>query len=120
MSFESDEEKAAYLQGRRDSDVDGRLHDHEKRLLAINGSVEKHARNVDALRVSMEEIAEKMTAKIDLLATRLDSRDAVEADRVAQVKKANEKQISNKQFWLGVATICVMILVALLAKVHFG
>ena len=120
MSFESDEEKAAYLQGRRDSDVDGRLHDHEKRLMAINGSVEKHARNAAALQRSMEEIAEELGMKIDRIVARLDKRDAVEADRVEQVKKANEKQISNKQFWLGVVTICVMILVALLAKVHFG
>jgi hypothetical protein len=106
----------AYQQGRRDSDVDARLLSHERRLNAINGSIEKHARNAAALRDSMERLGDK----IDQVAASLVTAKAVETDRVDQIRRANEKQISNKMFWLGVATICAMIFVGFFAKGGLG
>jgi hypothetical protein len=106
----------AYQQGRRDSDVDARLLSHERRLNAINGSIEKHARNAAALRDSMERLGDK----IDQIAASIDTAKAVETDRVDQIRRANEKQISNKMFWLGVATICAMIFVGFFANGGLG
>lgn len=122
---ETEEERAsrarnlAYTQGRRDADVDAHLRSHEKRLNAINGSIEKHARNAEALKNSITELGEK----VDAVAATLVTQKAIEADRVQQIKDANEQQISTKQFWLGVATICVMItlgVMTLIVRAHGG
>jgi gamma-glutamyl:cysteine ligase YbdK (ATP-grasp superfamily) len=106
--------KVAYTQGRRDADVDSHLRDHENRFRAINGSIEKHAENAQALKDSISELSEK----VDGVAATLATREALDAARTQQLKDANEKQISNRTFWLGVVTICVMVLVGILAKSH--
>lgn len=103
--------KLAYETGRREAQVDARLGSHEARLNAVNGSIERNARNTEALRESVDALGDK----VDGIKAALETRAALEADRVKQVKEANEKQISVKQFWLGVATICAMLLVAFLA-----
>jgi phage-related minor tail protein len=102
--------KVAYTQGRRDADVDSHLRDHENRFKAINGSIEKHAQNAQALKDSISELSEK----VDGIAGTLVTRDAVEADRNRQLKEANEKQISRRTFWLGVTAICATVLVGFL------
>jgi chromosome segregation ATPase len=106
----------AYQQGRRDSDVDARILSHERRLNAINGSIERHANEAAALKNSIVQLADK----IDEVMAELKTKKAVEADRVKQIKAANEKQISNKMFWLGVATICAMIFVGFYANGGVG
>jgi hypothetical protein len=105
----------AYALGRREADVDAHLRSHENRLNAINGSIEKHAKNAAALSASIDELGDK----IDRVAASLVTRDAVEAERTDQLKRANEKQISNKMFWLGVAAIIATILGAIIAS-HGG
>jgi uncharacterized coiled-coil protein SlyX len=104
----------AYAKGKRDAEVDSRLASHEARLAAINGSIERHARNVDALRASLDGLGDKF----DGLAASLDTRAAIEKDRVEQIRTANEKQISNRTFWLGVLAITATILAAFIASSH--
>jgi uncharacterized protein YegJ (DUF2314 family) len=106
--------KVAYTQGRRDADVDSHLRDHENRFKAINGSIEKHAANAQALKDSISELSEK----VDGIAAVMSTQAALDAQRVKQVKDANEKQITNRTFWLGVVTVCVMVLVGVLANSH--
>jgi CHASE3 domain sensor protein len=109
----------AYAQGRREADVDSHLRSHETRLNAINGSIERHAQNAQALKDSIVELG----GKVDAIAATLVAQREVEEDRVQQIKDANEKQISNKQFWVGVATICAMIVIGvatLFVKAHGG
>lgn len=108
-------QELAYQQGRRDSDVDSRLLSHERRLNLINGSIERHARQAEALKNSILELGDK----IDKIDANLATRAALEAERVKQVQEANEKQISNKMFWLGVAAIIATILGAVIAS-HLG
>jgi phage shock protein A len=120
MSSETEDERIqhardlAYAFGRREADVDAHLRSHENRLDAINGSIEKHAKNAGELRDSIEDVKDM----VEGIAAALATAKAVEADRVDQVKQANEKQISNRTYWLGVATICAMIIVGLYAKSH--
>jgi predicted nuclease with TOPRIM domain len=105
----------AYQQGRRDSDVDARLRSHENRLNAINGSIERHAHQAAKLRESIEDLGDKIDAVNQSLATKA----ALEAERVKQIAQANDKQISTKAFWLGVAAIMAAILGPYLAS-HGG
>jgi predicted nuclease with TOPRIM domain len=105
----------AYQQGRRDSDVDARLRSHENRLNAINGSIDRHANEAKALRNSIDDLGDKIDAVNQSLATKA----ALEAERVKQIAQANDKQISTKAFWLGVAAIMAAILGPYLAS-HGG
>lgn len=109
----------AYAKGRKDAQVDARLDGHEKRLNAINGSIDRHAHEAAQLRKTIEQV----DGKVDGIVATLDKNAAVEEERVAQIKDANEKQISTRTFWLGVATICVMLLVGyatVAATLHGG
>lgn len=120
---ETDQERAdraellAFQRGVRQAEVDARLASHEARLNAINGSIERHARNAGALRDSVEAVDEK----VDQVINTLNAQRAVEESRVKQLKDANEQQISNRNFWLGVAVIVVTLLASQLSQDHiFG
>jgi chromosome segregation ATPase len=119
---ETEEERArrakqiAYEQGRRDSDVDSRLRSHENRLNAINGSIERHAHQAAKLRESIEDLGDKIDAVNQALSTKA----ALEAERNKQLETANDKQISTKAFWLGVAAIVAAIVAPIIAHGGFG
>jgi uncharacterized protein (DUF885 family) len=100
----------AYAQGRREADVDAHLRSHENRLDAINGSIEKHARNVAKLEATMDKRCDTIEDKLDALLTANSAREAVEQDRVAQVTQANEQSISKRSYWLGIFGLIVAIL----------
>lgn len=110
-----DPQREAFERGRRQAHVDGELEQHERRLNAINGSIDRTARNVGALRDTVEEVRDEVGALASQLATRV----AVEASRNEELKKANEQQISNRTFWLGVAAIIATVLAAVIS-VHGG
>lgn len=74
-------EELAYMQGRRDADVDTKLLAHERRLNAVNGSIEKHAQNAAKLEKTIERTREALEAKIDSLIAAQSARAAVEDDR---------------------------------------
>jgi chromosome segregation ATPase len=111
----------AYAQGRREADVDAHLRSHENRLNAINGSIEKHARNAAKLEATMDKRCDAIEDKLDELLTAHATQTAVEADRVAQVKTANDKQISKRNYWLGVIGVVLTgigIILAVLIGTH--
>jgi uncharacterized protein (DUF885 family) len=111
----------AYAQGRREADVDAHLRSHENRLNAINGSIEKHARNSAKLEATMDKRCDSIEEKLDSLIAANAARDAVEEDRVAQVKQANEKQVSNRNYVLGVIGVVLTgigIIIAILIGTH--
>jgi chromosome segregation ATPase len=107
--------EVAYQQGRRDSDVDARLRSHENRLNAINGSIERGAREAAALRGSVDALGDKIDAVNSALATKA----ALEAERTKEIEKANDKQISTKAFWLGVGAIVAAIIAPIIAHGGF-
>lgn len=109
-------ENLAFEAGRRKAIVDGRLDSAEAKLDALNKSIEKHARNAEALRAAIDQLDDKVSAVMTQLATQA----AVEADRVAQFKKANEKQISTRMFVIGVVAIMATIVAAFISSGHFG
>jgi len=107
----------AYQQGRRDADVDARLLSHDRAIMRINGSIEKHAVNAGQLS---EEI-KKLGRKIDELAADRAADEAVAADREEQSRRVANRQVSVRTFAVGVVTIVVMlmgVIATLLAAVH--
>jgi hypothetical protein len=119
-------DQVAYAQGRRDADVDSRLLDHERRLVAINGSIKRHAETTASLQSSVDRIRESLEGKIDKMLAAQDTRTAVEADRIkeeekrtAELKRANDRQISQHAWIIGVGTIVLMLL-GLIATVLIG
>lgn len=108
-------EREAFERGRREAFTTAEIDSHERRLNLINGSIEKHAREAVRLRNSISGLSDK----VDALAASLATKAAVEADRDRQLKRANDQQISNRTFWLGVATIMVTLLIAVVSS-HIG
>lgn len=100
--------RLAREEGARQATVDGRLDNHEDRLDAINGSVK---RTGDALKELGDQVAQ--------LVARQTVRDAVDADRLKELKRANERQISTRTFILGVIAILIP-LIALLLSIQGG
>jgi transcriptional regulator NrdR family protein len=114
-------EELAYQQGRRDADVDARLFSHERRLNAVNGSIEKHARNAEKLRESIDEIRESLEQRIDELISTQRVSTAVADDREELDRRRANKQLSRRTYLIGLATIMVMLLgviVTVLTAIH--
>lgn len=118
----------AYQQGRRDADVDARLLGHERRLNAINGSIERHAKNAEKLAHTMDSRCDGIEDKLDALITAQQTRDAIEEDRQkteAEAEESAERGLSHKQFWLGTiiiasATVLAAVLAAVVTAVITG
>lgn len=110
-------ERIAFEAGKREAEVDARLDSYEKRLGSVVSSIEHQSLVGDALRRSVANLDDKLDGVIQTLRTNA----AVDKERVSQIKDANEKQISNRQFWLGVAAIMATIVAAcitVLASAH--
>lgn len=117
----SDRRSDPYAVGRRDAYVDATLAEHEKRLLAINGSIERAAQNAarlsDHLNAFRDEIGERMDKLVEQQRTRV----AVEQDRALQVRRANEKALDSRTFLIGIASVVVLlvgVIVSVLAAAH--
>lgn len=108
----------AFEEGRYRERIDGRLNSHEKRLNAINGSIDRAATQTTEMRESIDKVHQAIGELVAAQATR----DAVELARAKQLKDANEKQISGRQFWIGVAMIVVTLIVGVIAQhnIHIG
>lgn len=117
-------EELAYKQGRRDADVDARLLSHERRLNAINGSIEKHARNADKLTAAIGEVREALDTKLDTLIAAQAARAAVEADRESRATQSADRVFKRRTLLIGFWTVVVMLAgvlgtaVGLLLTVH--
>lgn len=112
----SDSERAAFKRGQREASIDAELDSHEKRLNAINGSIERNVREAANLRRTIEALGDR----IDEIAAHLATKAAVETDRNDQLKRANDQQISNRTFWLGVTAIIVTLIAAFVASGRLG
>jgi hypothetical protein len=93
--------------GRRKQVVDGRLDDHDRRLSAINGSIERSARAQEGLK---DEVAGVKRAVADVLA-KMETQEAV----AAALGKA---AVSRREFWMGVAAVCAVLAAAFLQGGH--
>jgi sugar-specific transcriptional regulator TrmB len=109
---ENDQQRAdravtlARAQGRREAEVDGRLDAHEKRLNAINGSIDRAAKRSEETTHGLSQLSEK----VDALIAQQHTREAV-ADALRQeVKRANEKQIGKIGFYISTAAVVVTLL----------
>src|SRR6202140_1643356 len=90
--------------GRRQQIVDGRLDEHDRRLAAINGSIDRAARAQEEMGRRLDGALAKMQAAEDIsTALAKSARDAV------------TKQLSRREFWLGVLAIAAALL-----GPHFG
>jgi hypothetical protein len=102
--------KLAYEKGRRDMEVDNRLNGHDEHLRAINGSIERGAR-----------ATERVESKVDALAEQVRTEGAVGKALAAQATAAIERQVSTRDFRIGVAMVIAMLLgviVSVLTVVH--
>ncbi len=86
-------------------ETDYRLADHDRQLKVINGSIEQTGREL----VSMHRVINDLAGKFDEFAANQHTRDEVarQLKNAAQgtqaaAEKANEKQISNRAFAIGV------------------
>lgn len=96
------EDKAIRLaedRGRRRQIVDSRLDEHDRRLKAINGSIERSARAQEALGRRVDEVLAKMQTA-----------EEVSAALAKSAQDAVTKQLSRREFWLGVAAVAAAIL----------
>ena len=113
--------KDAYALGRRESDIDNKLRSHENRLNVINGSIARHAEAVAGLQTTVDDRCSQIEDKLDkLIADRL-AEDAVQKDRDRQLEKVNNKQISSRGWYIGIATLVLMlagVIVSLLTATH--
>lgn len=114
-------EELAYQQGRRDADVDTRLLSHEKRLNAINGSIERHAQNAAKLAASLERTRESLESKIDSLIASQATHAALDAQLAQQQQQDGVSLVNARMFVIGVVTVVVMlagVLVTLFTSIH--
>lgn len=114
-------EELAYQQGRRDADVDTRLLSHEKRLNAINGSIERHAQNAAKLAAGLERTRESLESKIDSLIASQATHAALDAQRAQQQQQDGVSLVNARMFVIGVVTVVVMltgVLVTLFTSIH--
>lgn len=107
---------SSFEQGRRDATIDAQLASHEKRLNAINGSIDRHAQNAGKLHASIEELRDD----INRVAATIDKNSAIEQERNKQLKVANDKQISARTFVLGVLAILVPIVTLIITIIAQG
>ena len=111
MPPESDQardQKAIQLaeqRGRRQQVVDGRLDEHDRRLNAINGSVERSAKAQEVLGQRVAGVERR----IDEVLAKMKTAEEVSAALAKSAQDAVTKQISRREFWLGVAAIAAAI-----------
>lgn len=114
-----DSETRAFEEGRRRERIDGMLTSHEHRLNAINGSIDRSAKSMDDLRREVRTAVETMRTALGKVEQAQQLREAHEDGIQQAVSAANEKQISSRQFWLGVVAIAATLMAAVIASHAF-
>jgi sugar-specific transcriptional regulator TrmB len=114
---EQREAKAVQLaeaRGRRQQEVDGRLDEHDRRLKAINGSIERSAR-------AQEELGSKVAGverRVDEVLAKMETAERVSTALARAAQDAVTKQLSRREFWLGVAAVVAVFGAAFLQGGH--
>lgn len=99
---ETDEQRRireAEDRGRRKQQVDGRL-----------DALEEHARNVNGQIGRLADGQDAINKKVDGLTETVKTADAVGKALATQAKEAIDKQVTSRQFWVGVALVMVSLL----------
>lgn len=96
----------AEARGRRQQVVDNHLDEHDRRFGAINGSIERSAR-------AQERLGEKVAAvenRVNEVLAKMTTAEAVSSALAKSAQDAVSKQLSHREFWLGVAAITAALL----------
>lgn len=116
----------AFAEGQRTAQVDAILAGHEKRLNAINGSIDRGTKATNDLCQEVQELRAQFATFLNDQRTRDEvekfravERKLADEKRTEAVRRANEKQISSREYRLGVAVVVLMIL-GLIATVLIG
>ena len=113
MSVETEQqrdEKAIRLaeeRGRRQQVVDSRLDEHDRRLAAINGSIERAARAQEHTRAELAGVK----AGVATLQASMDKTEAIS-------QALAEAAVSRREFWLGVLAVAAIIVGAIITTGH--
>jgi len=110
-------EELSYQQGRRDADVDSRLLGHERRLNAINGSIERQAMNAERLSREIEKLGRKIDGLAAAQESRDAARDAVDDDR----DESRARKLTVLQTWaISIAAVAAVVVPVLSAFIAAG
>jgi sugar-specific transcriptional regulator TrmB len=96
----------AEARGRRQQEVDGRLNEHDRRFERINGSIERSAR-------AQEQFGQKLAGvdrRVEEVLSKMKTAEAVSKALAQSAQDAVSKQLSRREFWLGVAAITAALL----------
>lgn len=102
------EEKAIQLaeaRGRRQQVVDGRLDGHDRRFEALNGSIDRAARAQEA----MGERLGGVERRVDEVLAKMKTAEEVSSALAKSAQDAVTKQLSRREFWLGVLAIAAAV-----------
>jgi len=91
----------AEQRGRREQVVDGRIDEHDRRLNAINGSIERSAKAQEVLGTRVAGVERR----IDEVLAKMKTAEEVSQALAQSATDAVSKQLSRREFWLGVAAI---------------
>lgn len=100
----------AFAEGYKAAETHATLANHERRLNAINGSIERHAKQAAALARSVDELRDEFAAGRALD----EKRHAVSEALADYVQSTKSKQVSARGFRLG---LIVAVVVGVLGSV---
>jgi len=113
--------------GARRQRVDGSLREHEERLDAINGSIARGAAALEAVKENqgamdrkIDRIIQSQVSRDEVDAARAQERKIMDDHRTRELRAANEKQITTRQFVFGILTLVLTIILAVYAKGGLG
>lgn len=90
LSAVEEAEQRAYVRGQETTLVKSRLDEHDRRLAAINGSIDKAARK-----------SGELADRVDKLSSLIERNAAIVSARAEDAKQAAEAQVSTRTFVLG-------------------
>lgn len=90
LSAVEEAEQRAYQRGQASMAMQGQIESHERRLNAINGTIERGTQTTRALTQEIADLRNSFEQSV-----------AVTAARAADAKKAAEAQVSTRTFLLG-------------------
>jgi HKD family nuclease len=100
-------EDRAFQRGQESAQMKGQLASHERRLDAINGSIDRSAK-----------AQERMGERLDALKAAFEQNIAIAQARAEDAKQAAERQVSTRTFLLGLAGAVAAIGTLLAATGH--
>jgi chromosome segregation ATPase len=91
-------EERAYQRGQATAKLKAQVESHERRLSAVNGSIERNANEMHNLAGTVSKLGEDFRQSV-----------AITADRAQAAREAAERQVSTRTFILGLIGAVVAI-----------